>query len=74
MMQAGKPSGFSKMAFKQKGLRLFGASPLNSIAECALQDARDYSVIGAMFASNRMPSMIAVHVDVALTYIEVPAS
>ena len=47
---------------------------LNSIAECALQDARDYSVIGAMFALNRMPSMIALHADVALTYIEVPAS
>ena len=47
---------------------------LNSIAECALHDGRDYSAIGAMFASNRMPSMIAVHADVALTYIEVPAS
>ena len=74
MMQAGKPSGFGKMAFKQKACVFSVQAFLNSIAECALQDGRDYSVIGAMFASNRMPSMIAVHVDVALTYIEVPAS
>lgn len=74
MIQTGNRLDSAKWHLNKKGLRLFGASLLNSIAECALQDARYYSVIGAMFASNRMPSMIAVHVDVALTYIEVPAS
>lgn len=74
MMQTGNRLDSAKWHLNKKACAFSVQAFLNSIAECALHDGRDYSVIGAMFASNRMPSMIAVHVDVALTYIEVPAS